>query len=114
MAKHVVAFFFSNEISSFCDLLRVPPIVALSVLLNQTIILNMIESKESMTTVQTGILLFKSNFFKCETSRPVHFTKDIVIHQPIDLQETWKRKPSASSLHVPIFSTMLSYQYLHF
>lgn len=95
-----------------------------SVLFNQTIILQMTETEGSMTTVQTAILLFRSNFFKCETGRPVHFTKDMLsISQLICKRLGRESTPLLTTaawywlcvcLDVPIFSAMLSYQYLNF
>lgn len=65
-------------VNLFWDLLRVQPIIVLSIVFNQAIILQIAKSGESMMMVQTTILLFKSTFFKCLTGRSFHFIKDML------------------------------------
>lgn len=66
-------FFFNSFI--FLDFMGFQPNSECTLQLNHKIIN---ESDKSMTTVQTAILLFKNNFFECETGRPVHFTNDML------------------------------------
>lgn len=72
---------------------------------------------------KTAILLFKGNFFKCETSGLVHFTKGMSSINKL----IWKRVEETTlpfslplydmdcvSFDLPILSALLSFQYLSF